>query len=404
MTIAPSELLLLNFLVEDKKPGVVALDPLLGRALRALRSHLALETAFISHGPEGGRVIRFIDSVSDNPHLRAGSRDPFSGLSALDGQIVNGARAHVSVPVLLDDAREYGCLTCIGAAPESPFTARDLSLIRVFAEFAAELVEADMYAGERDDELRAKVQGMIDGDSVSFMYQPIYDLNRARVAGFEALARFAGTPARAPDVWFADAARVGLDGALQHKLIRKAVESFEQLPGHVYVGFNVSPNILLHIDLKKAFADMPLERVVLELNEHLTIRQYDEITKVLGPMREHGLRISVDDAGGGVQSFRHILQLKPDIIKLHMSLVRNIHQDAARRAMAAALIQFGKDHRCDVVAEGIETASELSMLKAMSVVKMQGYLLGRPTDLTTAATLCERGITRRVPARPAATV
>ena len=404
MTIAPSELLLLNFLVEDKKPGAAALDPLLGRALRALRAHLALDSAFISQGAEGERVIRFIDSGTENPHLRIGARDPFSGLGALEAPIVSGGRAHVSVAVTLDDGREYGCLTCFGTAPDSPFAARDVSLIRVFAEFAAELIEADMYAAERDGDLRAKIEALLAGDGLSFFYQPVYDLNRARVAGFEALARFTVAPPRAPDVWFADAARVELDGALQEKLIRNAVASFERLPGHVYVGFNVSPNILLRLDLATAFADMPLERVVLELNEHLTIRQYDEITRVLGPLREQGLRISVDDAGGGVQSFRHILQLKPDIIKLHMSLVRNIHQDPARRAMASALIHFGKEHRCDVVAEGIETASELSTLKAMGVVKMQGYLLGRPAELETAAALCERQIRRGAPARTPATV
>jgi EAL domain-containing protein (putative c-di-GMP-specific phosphodiesterase class I) len=119
------------------------------------------------------------------------------------------------------------------------------------------------------------------------------------------------------------------------------------------------------------------------------------MAKVLAPLRGKGLRISVDDAGGGVESFRHILQLKPDIIKLHMSLVRGINTDAARSTLAAALIQFGKEHRCDLVAEGIETAAELSALKAMGVVKMQGYLLGRPAALEAAAALCDRNLTRR---------
>ena len=398
MTIAPSELLLLNFLVEEKKPGTAGLDPLLGRALRALRAHLGLDTAYISQCVYGCEpVIRFLDSATDNPQIRVGSPDPSGSLDFHGGDLA-GTCAQMSVPVTLDGGRLYGHLICIGAVPDAAFNQRDASLIRVFAEFAAELIEADVYAAERLHELHTQIETIINGDGVSFLYQPIYDLNRARVTGFEALARFDGRPPRGPDLWFADATYVGLAAALQEKLIRKALESFERLPGNVYVGFNVSPEIIVTGDLARTFADVPLERVVLEINEHVTIRQYDEITKALAPMREQGLRLSVDDNGGGVQSFRHILQLKPDIIKLHMSLVRNIHQDAARRAMAAALIQFGRDNRCDVVAEGIETASELSMLKAMGVVKMQGYLLGRPADLDAAARLCERGLTRRQPA------
>ena len=97
-------------------------------------------------------------------------------------------------------------------------------------------------------------------------------------------------------------------------LTGRTIESFSRLPSAVYIGFNVSPNIIVNGNLERAFADVPLERIVLEINEHPTIRQYDEMGKVLRPMRDKGLRISVDEAGGGVESFRHILQLKPDII------------------------------------------------------------------------------------------
>jgi EAL domain-containing protein (putative c-di-GMP-specific phosphodiesterase class I) len=80
--------------------------------------------------------------------------------------------------------------------------------------------------------------------------------------------------------------------------------------------------------------------------------------------------------------------------------VRNIDADAARSAIASALIQFGKEQRCDVVAEGIETPAELAVLKGMGVTKMQGYLLGRPGTLEAAAELCERMVARRASTAP----
>jgi EAL domain-containing protein (putative c-di-GMP-specific phosphodiesterase class I) len=393
MSIAPGDLTFLNFLVEDKKPGAVPVEALLGRALRALRAYLGVDIAYVSEMTDAGSVIRHLDSRSEYPGLFVGATDPFD--HAACGAEHAKAGAHLCVPVRLDRGTRYGTLVCAGPRADAVLHGRDLAMVRVFAELAAEHIEADIHARGRRAEITARVQDVIDSDGVSFLYQPVYDINRAAVVGFEALARFAGTPPRGPDVWFEEAARVGLDIALEAKLIAKAMESFERLPSSVYIGFNVSPNIVVNGALEAAFERAPLERIVLEVNEHPTIRQYDEMAKVLRPMRDKGLRISVDDAGGGVDSFRHILQLKPEIIKLHMSLVRGIHADAARSALAAALIQFGREQHCELVAEGIETAAELSVLKAMGVVKMQGYLLGRPGTLEAACTLCERNLTRR---------
>ena len=401
MSIAPGDLTFLNFLVEEKTPGTVPVGPLLGRALRALRAYLGVDIAYISESTADGSVIRHLDSRSDYPGVLVDGPDPFEHRGC--GSEQTRAGAHLCVPVMLDGGSRYGTLVCAGPRSDAVLHGRDVSMVRVFAELAAEHIEADIYARGRMAETTARVSEAIASGSVSFLYQPVYDIKRASVVGFEALARITSTPMRGPNEWFADAASVGLDVALETALIAKAMESFERLPASVYIGFNVSPNIIVNGNLEAAFAAAPLERIVLEINEHPSIRQYDEMAKVLRPMRDKGLRISVDEAGGGIESFRHILQLEPEIIKLHMSLVRGINADAARATLASALIQFGREHRCDIVAEGIETAAELSLLKAKGVVKMQGYLLGRPATLDAACTLCERNLARRA-ASPAASL
>ena len=73
-----------------------------------------------------------------------------------------------------------------------------------------------------------------------------------------------------------------------------------------------------------------------------------------------------------------------------MSLTRGIDSDAARRALASALIQFAKENGSEVIAEGVETAAELKALRALGVMRAQGYFLGRPAPLATAAALCRR--------------
>lgn len=402
---ASHEVLILNFLVEEKTPGAVPLDPFFGRALRALRTQLGMEAAFISrYGRDGHALLVHADSCDDA--LRPGCWDTYAWQDEApapepgDEPIVNSThmwmcagerpRMRVSTRICLGDGSRYGALVCLGASPREPFTERDMTTMRVFAEMAAEHIEASIGAEARNAETAAAIRAVIAGDGLSCLYQPIVDIVRGKVVGFEALARFSTVPARTPDAWFADAARVGLDVELENEMIAQALRSFAVLPSAVSVAFNVSSNILLHGRLERAFSGCTLNRVVLEINEHMSIRQYDEIAHVLAPLREQGLRIAVDDNGRGLDGFRHILNLHPDIIKLHRTLVQGIDRDPARRAHAGALVQFGKSQSCELIAEGVETAAELSALKALGVTRMQGYFLRRPGPLEAAVALCGR--------------
>ena len=90
----------------------------------------------------------------------------------------------------------------------------------------------------------------------------------------------------------------------------------------------------------------------------------------------------MDDAGAGYSSFQHILNLKPDLIKLDVGLIRGIDRDPDRRALASALIAFSRQTGSRIVAEGVETRQELSALRQLGVEKAQGYLLGRPMPLS----------------------
>jgi EAL domain-containing protein (putative c-di-GMP-specific phosphodiesterase class I) len=82
--------------------------------------------------------------------------------------------------------------------------------------------------------------------------------------------------------------------------------------------------------------------------------------------------------------------LKPNVIKLSRALVHGIDSDLARRAHAGALVQFGKSQGCELIAEGVETAAEVSALKMLGVTRMQGYFFRRPGPLESAVALCGR--------------
>ncbi|WP_354217627.1 EAL domain-containing protein [Arthrobacter sp. UYCo732] len=124
---------------------------------------------------------------------------------------------------------------------------------------------------------------------------------------------------------------------------------------------------------------MALARVVLELTERLAVNDYALLLASLEPLRRDGVRIAVDDAGSGFASMRHILQLRPDIIKLDRILIAGIDHDQGQRALGTAMTSFAQQTGAHIVAEGIETLAELLTVTQIGMTSAQGYFLGRPT-------------------------
>jgi PAS domain S-box-containing protein len=231
-------------------------------------------------------------------------------------------------------------------------------------------------------ETSAAILRVLAGDALTTAFQPIVSLADGRVLGVEALSRFAvADGGRTAEDWFIDAARVGLGVDLEVHAALKALRLAPALPEDAYVSVNFSPGTLLWPGLRDALrkAPIPLSRIVVELTEHSAVEDYDALDRALEPLRGRGLRIAVDDAGAGYATFRHILRLAPDLIKLDRSLVSGIDGDTARRALAGAVVVFAHETGGVVVAEGIERPAELDVVLGLGVDAGQGYLLGRPS-------------------------
>jgi EAL domain-containing protein (putative c-di-GMP-specific phosphodiesterase class I) len=128
-----------------------------------------------------------------------------------------------------------------------------------------------------------------------------------------------------------EAAEIGLGTLLELAAIRIAQSSLSAFPDHVYLAVNASPKTILSGEFANTLVGMPAERIVLEITEHAHVDDYEGLSRALEPLRSRGVRLAVDDAGAGFSSLQHILQLRPDVIKLDMALTRHIHLDPARR-------------------------------------------------------------------------
>lgn len=209
-------------------------------------------------------------------------------------------------------------------------------------------------------------------------FQPIFDLATNRIAGVECLTRFRSRPYRSPDTWFREAHEIGLGLDLELQTLGAALTGLRIFPSGVFLALNVSPDLVLDRRLAMLLEALDLSRIVLELTEHAPIDDYGAVQRALQPLRGRGLRLAIDDVGAGYASLQHILRLRPEIIKLDLSLTRNVHLCAGRSALVSGLAHFAEAVGAIVVAEGIELEPQLRHLGDLGVALAQGYLLARP--------------------------
>jgi EAL domain-containing protein (putative c-di-GMP-specific phosphodiesterase class I)/CheY-like chemotaxis protein len=236
----------------------------------------------------------------------------------------------------------------------------------------------DVRIAERARVSTDRIEDAIHGDVLETVFQPIMDLDDGRIRGVEALARFITRPRRSPETWFAEAANHGLLTQLELAAATKACEHIDRIPEGVYVSVNVSPETLREPRLAQMLRGVPEGRVVLELTERSPIVDYDEARACLAELRALGCRIAVDDVGSGFSGLGHVVELSPDLLKFDRSLVNGVDSDATKSALIARLTSFAAEVGMETVAEGIETAAELDILRALGVETGQGFLLGRP--------------------------
>lgn len=226
-----------------------------------------------------------------------------------------------------------------------------------------------------------RIREVLEGAALSTVFQPIVALATGRVVAAEALARFDTRTRWTPDVWFREAARVGLGVELDFAAATRAVSQLGQLPEDVRLHVNLIPETILSGRAGEALASAPPERLVVELTEHTPIRDYAELNRALAPLREAGVGLAVDDVGAGFASMRHLLTVAPDQFKLDVSICRSVDTEKPRAALAGALMSFAHEVGAEVVAEGVETAGELEALRALGADFVQGFHLGRPRPL-----------------------
>lgn len=241
--------------------------------------------------------------------------------------------------------------------------------------------------GRAEREVAAAVAAVLRAGAITPAYQPIVHLDDGRLVAVEALARFDGSAGAAgaagvePQRWFCAAHDLRLGLELELLAARRAIGGLGALPPGTIVSINASP-LTLQLPSFVELLVRHAHRVVLELTEHHRVLDYGALTRALHPLRAAGLRVAVDDAGAGFASLRHILQIRPDLIKLDRALICGIDRDPRRRELAAALVGFAAELGAVLIAEGVERAGERDAVRALGIELGQGYGIARPMAAT----------------------
>ncbi len=212
-------------------------------------------------------------------------------------------------------------------------------------------------------------------------FQPIFDLDTNSVQGVEALSRFVSDDGATADLWFAEAASLGRGIELEFSALGSALVTAEQLPGELYVSINLSPESCLDARLPELLeaTSMPLNRIVLDLTENISESDYMAFITIVAPLRARGLRVAVDESSASLGAMSRMVQLNPDYIKIGRNIITDLEDDPEQQALAAGMVSFAHRVGASLIAEGIETATELAALRGLRVTGGQGYFLGRPT-------------------------
>lgn len=242
---------------------------------------------------------------------------------------------------------------------------------RVLAEQFREQTELPTWADA--------IRNVLERGKLAIHLQPIVDLQHGKIAGYEALARFPAPPEAPPDRWFREAAGLGLAVQAERLALERALELLPGVPAGALLTVNVSPTLLaspVWPELLTAFDR--LDRVVIELTEQVAQWNFKLALTALKAARRRGALLAVDDAGSGYASLPQMMRLRPDFVKIDRSVITGCGADAGRVATIERIGAVASRIDAWLIAEGVETDSELRCLMRLGVPLAQGFLLGRP--------------------------
>ncbi len=329
----------------------------------------------------------FVVLLTDLDDVAAVERTVRRVLSSASRPIeIAGRRHYVTASVGISMAPYHGSdPTALLRAADSAMYASKKNARNGFQWYTAEMSASIAVNVQTEEELRRA----LDRGEFETYFQPIVDVDENRIVAAEALVRW-NHPERGlvmPGDFIGIAESSGLIAAIGEVVLRAAcrqVVQWTQTGCDVRVCVNVSmgqfrqKNFAGTVRAILAETGAPASRIELEMTESMMIDGFNETLTALTELKLMGVRLAVDDFGTGYSSLAYLKYLPIDTLKLDRSFVADIAVDRFDRAIATAVLALARDLKLECIAEGIEDAGQMQLLRELGCRHMQGYHFGRP--------------------------
>lgn len=344
--------------LQSRRPEVVNDaydDPRLLPAVRALALDLDIRSWVAIPLYHNDTAIGALSVVAAEPF--AFDELDVAAISSLSRLVSALIGSHSELSRLLEDLFDNDDHT-----PHRPSTARFLAALMI---------------PERADQnhLHDRLDTMLAEGAMQPVFQPIVDLRTHDIVAFEGLCRFPGTGEDDVAQWFSNARRLGRGIDLELRALETILEACGRLPRPVPVAVNLSPVAASNHDVQQLLLGADRD-MVLEITEHEPFP--DDLGQALEPLRRHGIRVAIDDAGAGYANLNQILRLRPDIVKIDGELTTGIDNDPVRRALAFSIVRLSQELGARTIAEAVETDAQQYVVTRLGIDYGQGFHFGRP--------------------------
>lgn len=365
-------------LVVDDEPGL----------LRAYQRHLQTAGYQVCAAHSGAEAMQCFAQGDVDAVLTDISMPGMDGMELLK----RIREANVDVPVVIAtagpsvetaiQAMDHGALKYL-VKPVDPKNLIEIMERAVHLNRMAQMKrEAMALLGDVDERLsdRSELEAAFTRamDELHLFYQPIVQASTRAVYGFEALVRSREPALPHPGALFEAAEKLNRVQDLGHAIRLIAPQPIEQTDALLFI--NLHPKDLTDDRLlanDSVLANVA-NRVVLEITERASLEQVPDARNRIASLRELGYRIAVDDLGAGYAGLTSFALLEPDVAKLDMAIVRDVHRIPTKQKLIHSMSDLCRDMGIQLVAEGVETIEELHALMELGCDLFQGYYFARP--------------------------
>ncbi|WMW64621.1 EAL domain-containing protein [Nitratidesulfovibrio liaohensis] len=375
-------------------------DQLLCDVARRLRA--ALRPGDILGRLGGDEFVAAVGGISDKGHLDGIMRRLFETFAEPFeyGGMGFSVTASFGVSVYPEDGDSANAL--LSRADIAMYRAKDMGK-NAIAVFCEEQCLEFTRRYRMDQEIKAAIAGR----EFRLVYQPIADARTLRVRKVEALLRWErdGTVVAPPSVFIPVAESSNSIREITRLVVEMACAQHAawRLEGlSLPVAVNISSRCLnsdetiSHIAACLNAYDVPPEALEVEITETTLMQNYERGNAMLCTLRDLGVRVSLDDFGTGYSSLQYLARMPIHALKIDRTFVQELLDEGGSLEIVETILGLARSLRLATVAEGVETAAQLSALRGMGVDYLQGYCLARPLPADDILTLCRRGM-RLVP-------